>query len=571
MRIALVSDATNQTLLRPLASALASAGIAEPALRAVPYALHALLDPDSEIYRHEPSVIVVQPHIEELAPELLRAATYLAGPDKVAERCAAVVATIRGLIAAARRHADASVLVAEVVTPAHPVLGIAGDTLPLGPRAAWRLVNEGLAVAVRETTGARLLASEAVARRVGAASDDPKRRFLTGELESPALQRALSEEIVRHVVALTGRTRKVLVLDLDNTLWGGVIGEDGIDGIVLGPTGPGRAYRAFQEACEDLRQQGVLLAIASKNDESNALEALAEHPHAVLRPDAFAARQIHWEDKATSCRRIAETLQVGLDSLVFFDDNPVEREWVRTACPGVHVVEVPADAARYVDTLRALSVFEQASLSAEDAARTDLYAAQAARREAREAHETLEAYLTSLQTTLTLGHADEQTLPRCVQLVNKTNQANMTTIRRQLPEVSALASSRDHEVIWGRIVDRFGDAGIIGVAIVKCEARAWDLDTFLLSCRALKRGVEGAFVQCLVRAAAEAGARLLTATWRRTAKNGANRYLFRDCGLEVVSEAEDEVRFQVVPSAHWRSPQAAAHTLAVAWADAVPA
>ncbi|MCP4921228.1 MAG: hypothetical protein GY913_30395, partial [Proteobacteria bacterium] len=194
-----------------------------------------------------------------------------------------------------------------------------------------------------------------------------------------------------------------------------------------------------------------------------------------------------WEDKATSCRRIASELNVGLDSLVFFDDNPVERAWVAEACPEVLVVDVPADAARYVQTLQALHCFETATLSREDTERTSLYRANAARSAVRAEAPSLEDYLASLGTELELGEADATTLPRIAQLVGKSNQLNMTTRRRTESELADLVASATHRVFWARVRDRFGDSGLVGVAIARCEDQTWELDTFLLSCRVIKR------------------------------------------------------------------------------------
>jgi len=504
------------------------------------YALHELLDPGSEVYGCGADLTVLSVHADELVPELFRTRTLL-GP--LQERQALCDRAASALLQQVERLVEGTrgpVLVLDLEVPARSPLGIQDGAVPLGLRACIRRLNGTLEDALRSEGRVSVVARSALPARLEAPSTDPKLRYLAGQRESRAMLGAIADELARHVHALTGRTRKVLVLDLDNTVWGGVLGEEGLGGLRLDVAGPGRAYRDFQQACLDLHDRGVVLAVASKNDHDLAVEALRDHPHALLRPEHFSALQIHWEDKATSCRRIAEELNVGLDSLVFFDDNPVEREWVAAACPEVEVVDVPRDAARYTEALVGLRAFETATLSAEDARRSELYRQERVRAGLASQATSLADYLEALDTRLRLGALDAYTAPRIAQLVHKTNQLNMTTIRRSQGELEALAASPDHEVLWAAVEDRFGDAGVVGVAVVACSEHTWRLDTFLLSCRVLKRGVEAAFVRALCELAVAQGIRHLEARWVRTRKNASNRHLFRDVGLTALREEEDE-------------------------------
>ncbi len=536
MHVCLISDTTIRTLEGPLAKAL------EPLVGPVrfthcEYAVHELLNPAAAPYTSEPELVLLALHADQLAPELFRTSTLL-GPVEarrtlIEGAVEAVVGHVRRLLAGTR----APVLVCDLVVPLRSPLGIQDNAVELGLLASIRRINAGLEEALRPLPRASVVTLSALAAGLAAPTESPKLRYLAGQRESRPLLGALAGEVARHVHARRGLTRKVLVLDLDNTLWGGVLGEEGTGGIDLDVAGTGRAYRDLQQACLDLRDRGVLLALASKNDAEPALHALASHPHALLRPEHFSAVQIHWEDKATSCRRIAEALNVGLDSLVFFDDNPVERAWVATACPQVEVVEVPPDPARYRQVLLGLRAFETASLTAEDARRSDLYRQESDRRQALVDAGEHEAFLAGLDTRLTVGALDAETAGRIAQLVRKTNQLNLTTVRRSQAELEALAASDDHVVLWASVRDRIGDAGGVGVAIV-ARGRRWRLDTFLLSCRVLQRGIEAAFLRCVAELAAADEATGLVANWIRTAKNGPSQGLLPACGFTVVSQSE---------------------------------
>jgi len=528
-------------------------------LRCWEYALEQLLDPLAEPYVWAPKALVLWPHLSALAPDLLRADTYLQPVGVRAARCDEVVAHLGVLVRATREHSGAGVLLVDFPQPPRSPLGIADAVVELGLRACVQRIDAGLEELARGLAGVQLVRASEVAARVGSWTD-PRLHCLIDQVESRLMLQAMAQELHAHLRALRGERAKVLVLDLDNTLWGGVVGEAGLSGIRLGPSGRSRAYLDFQRACLDLRARGVLLAVASKNNPEDALEVFDQHPHMQIRREHVSAFQVHWEDKATSCRRIAEELNLSLDSLVFFDDSPVERSWVASACPEVHVVEVPEDASRYVETLQALPDFEAAVLSPEDVQRTELYQAERQRKAAASVQVDRATWLASLSTRLELGALDAFTLPRVAQLVGKTNQLNMTTLRRSEAEIEAL-HGEGHRVLWARVEDRFGDMGIVGVAILRLQPERWELDSFLLSCRVIKRGVEGAFLQGIAEAATSAGAKELHARYRPTRKNAPNRYLFRDTGFELVHESEDEVRYRLVLEPGWRCPQAEAHTI----------
>jgi FkbH-like protein len=328
---------------------------------------------------------------------------------------------------------------------------------------------------------------------------------------------AVAKLTARSLRATFTTPKKCLVLDMDNTLWGGVIGEAGMEGIQLGPDYPGNVFVDFQRRVLSLRDRGVLLAAASKNNAADVETVLAEHPSCVLKRADFAAFEVHWEDKATSLRRIAQSLNIGLDALVFMDDNPVERAWVREQLPEVTTIELPASPMGYWKALDDAACFDSLALTAEDRQRAVMYAGEARRQELQSSAGNLDEFLRSLDLVLTVGCVDETTLPRVAQLLGKTNQFNLTTRRHD--EAAIRDMSAQGTGLWVRVRDRFGDAGLVGVVIAVPDGDAWRVDTFLMSCRVIGRKVETVMLALLERVAALRGVPALTAEFIPTKKN----------------------------------------------------
>jgi len=372
---------------------------------------------------------------------------------------------------------------------------------------------------------------------------DPARWHHAKQLIHPVFAPLYGDLVSRVVAAAMGLSRKCLVLDLDNTLWGGVIGDDGLEGIRLGQGGPeGEAFSAFQRYVAQLGRRGVILAVCSKNTAEIAQSAFAQHPDMVLKRDEIACFVCNWEDKAANLRRIAHTLGIGVDSLVFVDDNPAERAIVRRELPDVAVPELPEDPAYYPQRLAAAGYFEVASFTAEDAARGHAYAMQAQRDALREQATDMEGYLQSLDMTLLARPIDKLDLPRASQLINKTNQFNLTTHRRTEAELKAMLDDERVVSLCLRLSDRFGDNGLIGIVLARPDA-AWDedalfLDTWLMSCRVLGRGVEAAALHVLVGQAAERGIRRLIGEYRPTARNGLVKEHYARLGFLPVAPPE---------------------------------
>jgi len=350
--------------------------------------------------------------------------------------------------------------------------------------------------------------------------------------------------VARLLGAIRGRSSKALVLDLDNTLWGGVIGDDGLEGIALGQgSATGEAFAAVQSYAYDLGKRGIILAVCSKNDESVAFRAFDEHPEMILRRSNIASFVANWDDKASNIRRIARELNLGLDALVFLDDNPFERNLVRQELPMVAVPEVPEDPALVPSCLAAAGYFEALSITADDAARQEQYQANRERQALADASTDMDSYLQGLEMRLRWGHFDGANQTRVVQLVNKTNQFNLTTQRITEPEANSIIGDPDVVGLHFRLMDRYGDNGLIGVIIGYRDGTDLRLDTWLMSCRVLGRRAEEAMLAVVVEQARKLGLTGITGRYVPSPKNHMVREHYNRLGFSCEKESPDGTVF----------------------------
>lgn len=350
-----------------------------------------------------------------------------------------------------------------------------------------------------------------------------------------------AEYLTKLVAALRGKSKKCLVLDLDNTLWGGVVGDDGLEGIQIGQGNPvGESFLAIQQWAKTLKDLGVILTVCSKNDENIALEVFRKHSGMLLKENDFAVFVANWEDKATNIRYIAETLNIGLDAMVFVDDNPAEREIVRTMLPELTVPELPKDSSQFLRILCAGRFFEKIDFTEDDAQRNAQYLSNARRQEIQKTAATLEDYLASLEMYISFSPFNELGRKRIVQLINKTNQFNLTTRRYTETDVLQFENDQQYVTLQIELQDKFGDNGMISVVICKVHQDRWDIDTWLMSCRVIKRRVEEAVCDQLVALARKSGISKLRGFYRPTEKNGLVKEHYRQLGFDCICSDESE-------------------------------
>ncbi len=362
---------------------------------------------------------------------------------------------------------------------------------------------------------------------------------------TPAAAVAVAHQLTRIIRAALGRTKKCLVLDLDNTLWGGVVGEEGVDRLRVGRETPeAEAFTAFQTYCRTLRERGVLLAACSKNEDATAREGFT-HPDMVLKLEDFSAFVASFRPKPEGLRTIAETLGIGLDSLVFVDDDPVERARVARELPEVSVVDVD-DVSRFAETIDREGLFEPFALTQDDRPRAERYAHNAQRAALAASLGDEDAFLASLEMVAEVGRFAEPYLERIAQLTNKTNQFNLTTRRYTLAEITQVASDERYLTLYGRLRDRFGDNGVVSVMIGRVQSSELHIELWLMSCRVLKRTMEHTMFAALLDAARGLGIEKLVGHYRRTPKNGMVADLYPSLGFAVSDRGQDAASFELM-------------------------
>nr|WP_321985791.1 HAD-IIIC family phosphatase [uncultured Lichenicoccus sp.] len=512
-----------------------------------------LQDPSSAIHAYRPTVALFTFD----ARHMLRGIDVTASAEDADAWLDATIADLARHWQLARQQFDCKVI-QQAILPVFPALfGNNEQRLPGSAAAVLARLNQRLRAAA-DANGIELLAIDEQATRDGLDIWYDPALWHRGKQEvHPNATPVYGDMLGRLLAAYQGRSRKCLVLDLDNTLWGGVIGDDGVGGILIGNgSSLGEAFIDFQSYARALSRRGIILAVCSKNDEKNALEPFESHPEMVLHREDIACFVANWSDKASNIREIASRLNIGLDSLVFVDDNPFERDIVRRELPMVAVPEMPEDPAMYGRVVAAAGYFEGVHLTAEDRERTAQYQASVQRSSFAATVTDLPSYLRSLEMRLVWTRFDAIGRARIVQLVNKTNQFNLTTRRTTTEEVEHIIADPRSLSLQMRLIDRFGDNGIIsiiagsfaastgiGADLGGPQAQEGDivLHTWLMSCRVLGRGVEQSALDLVIAAARRLDARRLIGVYRPTPKNDMTRRLYAELGFAALEpEGETE-------------------------------
>ncbi len=480
-----------------------------------------LVAPTSDLYAFAPAIVFVLLDGRELLPDAWSDAEAFSGLDS----------TLAALAAASRERTDISFVVSTLDIPRRSLAPLAFPRIEEALQARWRegLDKEGIVV---------LDLSDIVTTLGRSHCYSPKMWYLGGLRFSQIGEKAIVREMRRIRNAFAGLRKKLLALDLDNTLWGGVVGEDGVGGIDLAPTGTGSRFYDFQKRIKDLADMGVLLAIVSKNNPQDALDAIRNHPHMPLREDDFVAVKANWLPKPQNLKDLAATLNIGLDSFVFLDDSPVEREAVRASLSEVTVPDFPADTSTLEPFITELSreYFLLPRTTREDAEKTAMYRSEAKREDEKSRFDSLDSFLESLQMELTLRPLSGNDIPRAAQLTQKTNQFNVTTRRYTEADLARMSQDPSWFIRIGSLKDRFGDFGQILLLIAHIETPEATVDTFLMSCRAMGRGVEETALNVFEDQLRDAGVERLFARYVPTQKNAPVADLWPRMGYEPTDQ-----------------------------------
>lgn len=486
-----------------------------------------IMEPDGELAAFKPDVVIILPAVARC-----RYDGELSDPQDAQRGQAAKTATdLLQLADLAHRKTGAPVLLANFPLPAGRDPG-AFRVRSAGSDWSFRkLVN--LQLGMEAPSHVTICDFEYLSARRGiAAARDDRAWFQSKQFGSADFVADCAREIAHLTTSRLRGPKKVVVLDLDNTLWGGVIGDDGVDGIVLGDVdATGQAYKAVQKLMLDFKARGLLLAVASKNDLDKAVEPFKTHPEMVLRLDDIVSFQANWGPKPDSLRTIAHELGLGLDSFVFIDDNPAEVEHVRQVLPEVDCILLDEDPARRVLQIQDSRLFDITSLTAEDAKRSEQYRVAAQRQSLQLETHTYDDYLISLTMAGEISPFNAVDIPRIAQLIARSNQFNLTTIRRQEPELITLMNDDSQLTFTMRLQDRFGDYGLIAIVIATIRGEELVVDTWLMSCRVLKRQVEEEVFNELLRLARSNGLSRIRGVYLPSAKNGMVRDLYATLGF----------------------------------------
>lgn len=488
-----------------------------------------VMSAESNLYQFKPDVIILAQWLEGVAPRFTQRFVSLSKKEVIAET-ERILSTIKSQIVNIRKHCMAPVLINNFPLP-YPIVGIF-DTSEVAQINTIRSLNKELSIQTKSFSNVFCVDYEILMANIGYAQGFDERYWHAGK--SPFSRHALipvAKEYIRFIRALKGKTHKCLILDCDNTLWGGIVGEDGFDGIKLGPEYPGSCYMAFQNEVLNLHDRGIILALCSKNNEEDVLEVLEKHPYTVLRKEHFVTWRVNWDDKVKNIRFIVDELNIGIDSVVFADDNAYEIGLVKHQIPEITTIELPAEPSQLRNELLKQGFFDSLSFSKEDKCRTQMYKEEAKRKRIAAQAGSVEEYLKELQIQVEIGTPQDFHVPRVAQLTQKTNQFNLTTRRYTEDHIRRFVDDPNWDVWYLRLQDKIADAGIVGVALVRYENICAEIDSFLLSCRVLGRGVEEVFLNHVIESVQSRGIKILKGAYIPTAKNKQVADFFKKHGF----------------------------------------
>jgi FkbH-like protein len=501
-----------------------------------------ILVPESLLYKKKPDIIIICLKLEMLSAKISNDFIVL-NQNEINEEIASILGNVNLMLSSIRNYSNSMVLVHNFEVPIYPCYGIYDYQNCSSQLNTLRKLNLQVVDIVTRHKNCYIVDIDVIQSYVGYKDFIDNRFWHIGMAPySREAYIAIAKEYIKFIRAKLGINRKCLVLDCDNTLWGGIIGEDGIDGIKLGRSYPGSAYLEFQQSILDLYNRGVILAISSKNNKDDVLEVLNNHPDMVLREEHFAIIKADWSDKVSNIKEIAEGLNIGLDSMVFVDDSDFEANMVNEYLPEVKVVNLPKDPTVYRDTLNSYGLFDSLAVSEEDGKRGKMYKTELGRKRLKSESINLESYFTSLEMEIVIGNPDSFLIPRVAQLTQRTNQFNLTTKRYLETDIDSFVKSDNHEVKYLKLKDRFGDMGLVGVAILEYKDDTALIDSFLMSCRIIGRCVEDVFLHYCIKCALEKGMQEIYGYYLKTKKNSQVSDFYQKRGFEVEYLDDNEMR-----------------------------
>lgn len=545
VRLAILSDAASQQFV-PLLRALfhengVNVEIYEGAFDAIELEV---LNPASGLYEFRPDAIVLAN-----CTQALRDRYYQSGAEDFQDVAGTRIVRIWEAI---QNHSSARIIQLNYPLPYERQFGHYDLKVPQSLYAVVLALNTRIAACAREHSNVLICDTEAVASFIGRRHwfDDRLWHMTKAFCQLDHLP-LVAQSLVEIVLSTMGRVVKCVIVDLDNTLWGGVVGDDGPLSIAIGAHGDGEAFYHFQHFLHSLKRRGILLAVCSKNNPETALQPFLENPGMVLKPEDITVFVANLENKADNIRAIRDTLGIGFDSMIFLDDSPFERNLVRQFLPDVIVPDMPEDPARYVQALCELNLFETSSFSAEDITRSEFYRQEAGRRELKGSFSSIDDFLGSLDMRIEVARFDKTKIPRIVQLMQRSNQFNLTTHRHNEAECERMMLDHEQFVpLSASLSDRFGDHGLISIVVLRRSPEHLEIGDWLMSCRVLTRGVEQFLMNRVVDLAKQNGFKTITGEYIPTAKNGMVKEFFAQFGFEKLAEKDGRIQWRLDPETY---------------------
>lgn len=494
-----------------------------------------ILNKESNLYKFSPDIVYLILDARSMFGELFHT-PYSISESERKQFVQNKTSEISNLLKFFTANSKSKLVLTNLAVPTYSPYGIYETKVTYGLQDMINDYNQQISTITKNMESVYLYNFSAFVMRIGENNIFNFKQFFLGDVRvSFEYIPYLSNDLIRYIKAFFGLGKKCIVLDLDNTLWGGIVGEDGFEGIKLGSDPVGKAFTEFQKILLALHKRGILLAINSKNNFEDAIRVIREHTDMILKEEHFACMKINWNDKVQNMKEIATELNIGLDSMVFLDDDPVNREYVKSSFPQILTAEMPPDASQYAQLLMSMNDFDTLKITEEDLGRGSMYLQEKQRKDLAHQATNLDDFLQQLEIKLKIKKANDFTIPRISQLTLKTNQFNLTTKRYQDEDIKKFLET-DYWVGCVQVEDKFGDNGITGVFIVKRNPTEWLIDTFLLSCRILGRGIEDGILAEILKKAREAGIKTVMGEFIPTKKNVPCANFFSDYGFKKTGQ-----------------------------------
>lgn len=495
-----------------------------------------ILDYNSDFYMFSPDIVLMIQWLEMLAPEFFKEYSILneENMNLIKDR---IISNLENQINSFKANSNAPLIINNFPIVSFPTMSILDAQNKNSIIKVIIDINSRLVDTISKYTNVYIIDFFSIFSRFGFEKGFDKRGwFISSAPIGKEVLIPIAMEYSKFIRSLKGKAKKCLILDCDETLWGGIVGETGIDEIKIGDQYPGICYKAFQYEILNLYNRGIILALCSKNNEQDVLEVLNKHHDMVLREEHFSAYQINWSDKATNILKISEELNIGLDSIVFIDDSEFECNLINEKLPEVSVIKLPNLPSLYKETINTCGFFDSVFITEEDKIRTKTYKDNTVRKKIMETSNSIEDYLSKLNMEVEIGRPSDIEISRISQLTQKTNQFNLTTKRYNEEEIKVLLENKEYDVFYIKVKDNISDMGIMGMSIIKYSEDSAFIDTFLLSCRVIGRNIEYALLEYLTKNAYNKGYNSVIGKYVITNKNKQVSQFYKSAGFELVEE-----------------------------------